>query len=515
MKTFWQKFIHCLVLLTVVGNLTIPSIALAAQCVRTGSVCVEGPETRNINGFPNYQPCWRYEDSYTCTAAAGEKSCGPLESTVGCGQTFIQCMQNGVDGSCISYTKKYTCDKDIKTTQSGGILPNGIKELTPTHIIRSGWDETECKAMTGQFSFCKNVQTQCSQGTAEKVINGVKVSFPCWEESRSYECLGQQQDTCNELAQNPKCSLQKSNCLNSINGECQTGENVYKCMTQEGSSGSSDSCKDADFAKAMTGLEAGREFAQYFDENTLSFFKGDSAECSIKLGGALGGDCCKTKGDHNAWRDAAINTAASYALGQLASSYTFTVLTTGASSTVAAMVGGQAITASMSTFGVGASVSSTGSIALTFNPVFFAAAVIMYVVMEWLACEQEDKKTALRNKAGLCQHVGSYCSSKVLGACLEKKQAYCCYVSKLAKLINVQGREQIGRSMGSAESPDCSGFTAQDLDRVDFSKMDLTEFLDEIKVTLPDPAAQSGNAEGSANQQLNNLINNGANYYGQ
>ena len=229
----------------------------------------------------------------------------------------------------------------------------------------------------------------------------------------------------------------------------------------------------------------------------------------------MGGDCCKTKGDHNAWRDAAINTAASYALGQLASSYTFTVLTTGASSTVAAMVGGQAITASMSTFGVGASVSSTGSIALTFNPVFFAAAVIMYVVMEWLACEQEDKKTALRNKAGLCQHVGSYCSSKVLGACLEKKQAYCCYVSKLAKLINVQGREQIGRSMGSAESPDCSGFTAQDLDKVDFSKMDLTEFLDEIKVTLPDPAAQSGNAEGSANQQLNNLINNGANYYGQ
>ena len=540
MKAFWQKFVHFFVLLTLLGHVAMPSIALAAQCVRTGSACVEGAGTRNINGFPNYQPCWRYEDTYQCTAAVGIKSCGPLEATTGCGQAYIQCQQTGTSGECISYVKKFTCDKDFKLTQPGGKLPNGITELQSTHKITSEWDETECNAMTSQFGSCNNIKTQCSQGAAEKIINGVKVSFPCWEQTKDYQCLGKNTNTtCNDAELNNKCTLKQTTCINTMNGVCQTGENVYQCVIKEGSTTPSSSCSDPDFGKVMAGLEGAREFARYFDESTLTFFKGDPARCTVKLSGVIGGDCCKPSGDPNNWTDAAVGAAVNYAIGQLASAYTYEVLLVNSSTILSSVAGaasavgaGATIAPSISTFGVGASVGSGGSLTLMINPVMLVAAIVIMVVMEWLACEPEEKKTALRNKAGLCHHVGSYCAEKVLGACISKAESYCCYISKLARIINEQGREQInkpwtGTTPGSPieytmESPNCTGFTEKEIGQLDFGKMNLDEFIADIKHITPDSIGIGQRNQNTANQMLNTATtpttNNstaGSDYYAQ
>jgi hypothetical protein len=39
------------------------SSAHAADCVKNTESCVEGPETRNIGGYPVYRDCWRYPRS--------------------------------------------------------------------------------------------------------------------------------------------------------------------------------------------------------------------------------------------------------------------------------------------------------------------------------------------------------------------------------------------------------------------------------------------------------------------
>ncbi|MDV5555431.1 conjugal transfer protein TraN [Enterobacter hormaechei] len=44
-----------------------------------------------------------------------------------------------------------------------------------------------------------------------------------------------------------------------------------------------------------------------------------------------------------------------------------------------------------------------------------------------------NAKRALKN----CTYVGSYCKSKVLGACIEKEKAYCCFNSPLSRIIQV------------------------------------------------------------------------------
>ena len=57
----------------------------------------------------------------------------------------------------------------------------------------------------------------------------------------------------------------------------------------------------------------------------------------------------------------------------------------------------------------------------------------------------------------------------------------------------VQGRGQIGKSWGGTRSPDCSGFTLDELPTVDFEAMDLSEFYDDVVA-----AANAGTTPGVA-----------------
>ena len=282
----------------------------------------------------------------------------------------------------------------------------------------------------------------------------------------------------------------------------------------------------------MAGLEGAREFARYFDEESMTFFKGEQAKCTVKLGGAIGGDCCKPSGDPNKWRASAVMAGIDYAIGALASNYTYTVLITeagaalsGIASAATAIGVGTTIAPSVATMGVGATVipaAGTQVVAITFNPVLLVAAIVIMVVMAWLECDPEEKKTALRNKAGICHYVGSYCDQKILGACVTKAQSYCCYVSKLARIINEQGREQINKpwdsglmqngSTASVEHPNCTGFNQEEFSQLDFSKLNLDEFIGDLMHITPDNNALTQRAQESANNMANNP-NLGGTYY--
>lgn len=53
---------------------------------------------------------------------------------------------------------------------------------------------------------------------------------------------------------------------------------------------------------------------------------------------------------------------------------------------------------------------------------------------------------------------------------------------------------QVGRGWGAAKSPDCSGFTVAELQSLNFSAMDLTEFYASIVPTLPNVGSLQGNS---------------------
>jgi conjugal transfer mating pair stabilization protein TraN len=65
----------------------------------------------------------------------------------------------------------------------------------------------------------------------------------------------------------------------------------------------------------------------------------------------------------------------------------------------------------------------------------------------------------------------------------------------LARIVNEQGRVQVGKGWGGAQNPDCSGFSVEQLQRLDFAAMDLSEFYASLVPTLPN--VQALQAQGS------------------
>jgi hypothetical protein len=106
-----------------------------------------------------------------------------------------------------------------------------------------------------------------------------------------------------------------------------------------------------------------------------------------------------------------------------------------------------------------------------------------------LRCDDEDIKTWERNKAGLCHYVDDYCTETIWGSCVQRKKSYCCFHSKLARIIAEQGRPQLkafgSQSWGEEDEPNCRGFTPEDLQQLDFSMIDISEYTADLTVDVP------------------------------
>jgi hypothetical protein len=143
-------------------------------------------------------------------------------------------------------------------------------------------------------------------------------------------------------------------------------------------------------------------------------------------------------------------------------------------------VAGTAVTTT-SSLGISTTSYSLGSsgLQLQFTPAMFYVAVAMKVWQmynEALACDEHDYNTATKSNGKLCYSTGTWCESKDCGlfgcTCTKYRTGKCCYNSKLSRIINQQGRAQLGLDMRA-----CDGFTTAQIQQLDWSKIDLTEFI--------------------------------------
>jgi conjugal transfer mating pair stabilization protein TraN len=362
--------------------------AKAADCYQTAETCVEGPETRNIGGYPVQRDCWRYRASYTCVSQNSTDDCQPLRDR-GCSQVDSRCMDTSPQGACMLYEQTWQC--------------------------------------------------RVATGTTSTVTN----------------CGGQQF------------------CLD---GRCfDTGY-----------------APDADFARAVAGLEAQREAGRYLDPNTLEVFKGYDNRCRKKLFGLV--NCCKGGGTDGS-------------LFSTGSSYTYDALFT-ADAPDLVIAGFEAL------FGAGGGSSalagliagdlSVGSFVTSLVPGPWTLAMLAIQLSGLLSCEDAEQVLAMKRDNRLCHGVGSYCSARlpIIRTCIETTETYCCFNSRLSRIINEQGRAQLGRGWGGAQGPDCSGFALAQLQALDFSRMDLSEFYAEIAPTLPN----LGDLQQRAQQKVNSYF---------
>lgn len=121
------------------------------------------------------------------------------------------------------------------------------------------------------------------------------------------------------------------------------------------------------------------------------------------------------------------------------------------------------------------------------------------------SCSSDEKALGKAKEKKLTVSIGEFCSKKVLGICLEKKRSYCQFDSKLAQIVQQQGRAwQLGIGFGKAKSPDCRGITVEELQRVNFDKLDFSNFFDDLmnNQNIPTNDALLNKVKDQINNQL-------------
>jgi conjugal transfer mating pair stabilization protein TraN len=147
----------------------------------------------------------------------------------------------------------------------------------------------------------------------------------------------------------------------------------------------------------------------------------------------------------------------------------------------------------------GAAATGTVSSALTsymgalFNPTTIAIAIVVAVVMKVLmgsGCDQRDIEAAMLGDSGYCHYVGTTCERKwPLVGCVQKAKRFCCFNSKLARIIQEQGRPQLASfgptgGWGTPKEPNCRGFTPEEFQMLDFARIDLAAYYGDIQRDL-------------------------------
>lgn len=112
--------------------------------------------------------------------------------------------------------------------------------------------------------------------------------------------------------------------------------------------------------------------------------------------------------------------------------------------------------------------------------IYQIANILVQIIWE---CEQREFELGAKKQTKLCHFVGSYCASKSMFGCIEKREAYCCFNSPLGRIMQEQARPQLNRDFGEAENPECSGLEVSDLGKLDWSKIDISEWVGIMNLT--------------------------------
>lgn len=345
------------------------------------------------------------------------------------GETCLQWYDNGFTRFC-SEPGDPIYRQNVSCPNQLTTVPGGIERNTVT-ISNEFIDETICQNATAGATCALDTEV-CSAPNETRIINGLSVTRPCWEWQRTYQCEGvAPANDCSALDARPECTFSHDECLSyDADGvTCSVYDRWYQCTTPD------------------TGLPP-----------PPAYVCADDLYC-------IDGECNTINREASTeFKDAMV---AMNVMGELRDEFDPNQLK---------IFSGENLKCTKKLFGLSNCCSGKGVPLLT----------------PWL-CNSQDRDVDKKDDAGLCHYVGTYCSNKILGVCTTKKQSYCCYGSKLVKILNEQGKAQIGMQWGTPKEPDCEGFLIAQFQQLDLSQMDFSEvyaeFVDAAK--LPDEIEMS------------------------
>lgn len=423
-------------------------------------------------------------------------------------------------------------------------------DVTPDVV--DNWDD-QCTTLAARASLTRIPYPECSeptpavctQGFETRDINGLAVTRACWQWTHNYACLNPGYDAACGARLSDQCTHTGDICLQfSIDDKCAVTQESYSCVKTPPSVTSRTVCEspsfcqgggsqcfdtqrqiDADFGSAAAAMETAREGGVYgFNGTNLELFKGYAESCSIKvIGGSVVSSCCGSSGGGAAFSNYKLLGPAMTVAGEAAraatvvgSKYVYDTLYNQLDSEIvnkglsamnnwATGLGSGTFNPAFSYYGFSFTFSmANGFEFVAFDPYSFAFQIGVMMVTQWLKCSASEQAMALKKGENLCVTTGSSCTKRVwlIGTCLEVTETSCCFNSVLAKIINRQGRAQLGMASNA-----CGGFTEAQIQQLNFADMDFSEFIQSIVPTSADLPGVIGRVGNTVTQKVQN-------YYG-
>lgn len=99
----------------------------------------------------------------------------------------------------------------------------------------------------------------------------------------------------------------------------------------------------------------------------------------------------------------------------------------------------------------------------------------VFIGLDLGKCNKEERDLFEKVQEGKCHRIGH------IKKLLMTEHVYCCFPTKLARIIQEEGHKQLGISWGKPEEPNCQGLTLTQLQSLDFEQVDFTDFIEEIQ----------------------------------
>ena len=307
-------------------------------------------------------------------------------------------------------------------------LPQNVVHLESQYTVAgSELDMSACHAPASD-PHCQLLSSSCIAAGQTRNIDGTDVYQDCWEWEYEYACkAGVQYDNCDELEH--RCQYQSKTCLLlGQDGHCSHYERSYKCETQTG--------KTTPLAMKCPG----QTYCIHGDCETIDY----QPDTNMAKGLAYMNFLKEVGADFDPEN---ISVFSGQGMG------------------CEKTIGGFNNCCKDDGWGQDVSLAS---------------------------CSFAQQDLAIKMQQGQCHYVGAFCSSdSAFGLCLKKQKSYCCYGSKLARIIQQQGKQQLSLGWGGPEAPLCEGLTVDQLESLDFTNIDLSELYPDIEGDLTIPADAS------------------------
>jgi conjugal transfer mating pair stabilization protein TraN len=311
-------------------------------------------------------------------------------------------------------SKQPTCANPTVTVElvgeSGFLWPFEVTVIQYSSV--DSWSNNDCDAIP------KNSNGQCLLDNAPlclepnvvKDLSGIPIKRPCWGKEFNYQCSHLDTSACESLL-NQGCTQSASTCVEVKDNRCERYSQTFQCMEQ--------------------------------------FCMPEKTICPGKIGCA-DGNCDLSKGEES--DDMGEGIARLGALAGVAGEVALHQIHSGSASIFA---------------------GSNKTCRTLIKPLGNCCEGKARL----LNCTDEEKELARAKKDKRAFKVGKYCAFKAL-ICEEEKESWCVFPTQLSSIVQIQGRfNQLKIPFGYVEDKtndaDCRGLTPEELERIDFSLLNL------------------------------------------